>query len=100
MWGYPVPVLGAISPFLEPFRGRLSPNIDNVSEKLTLRYPHEAPWVAPVNFRVKTGLASPNKWGEMETEAELESPTSFQNAFWWKAQRTRKVESLGFGIEG
>ena len=32
MWGYPVPVLGAISPFLEPFRGRLSPNIDNVSE--------------------------------------------------------------------
>ena len=51
MWGYPVPVLGAISPFLEPFRGRLSPNIDNVSEKLTLRYPHEGPWVvrtAPV----------------------------------------------------
>ena len=46
MWGYPVPVLGAISPFLEPFRGRLSPNIDNVSEKLTLRYPHEGPWVA------------------------------------------------------
>jgi hypothetical protein len=45
MWGYPVPVLGAISPFLEPFRGRLSPNIDNVSEKLTLRYPHEGPWV-------------------------------------------------------
>ena len=45
MWGYPVPVLGAISPFLEPFRGRLSPNIDNVSEKLTLGYPHEGPWV-------------------------------------------------------
>ena len=45
MWGHPVPVLGAISPFLEPFRGRLSPNIDNVSEKLTLRYPHEVPWV-------------------------------------------------------
>ena len=45
MWGYPVPVLGAISPFLEPFRGRLSPNIDNVSEKMTLRYPHEGPWV-------------------------------------------------------
>jgi hypothetical protein len=41
MWGHPVPVLGAISPFLEPFRGRLSPNIDNVSAKLTLRYPHE-----------------------------------------------------------
>ena len=47
MWGYPVPVLGAISPFLEPFRGRLSPNIDNVSEKLTLRYLHEGPWVEP-----------------------------------------------------
>ena len=46
MWGHPVPVLGAISPFLEPFRGRLSPNIDNVFEKLTLRYPHEGPWVA------------------------------------------------------
>ena len=45
MWGHPVPVLGAISPFLEPFRGRLSLNIDNVSEKLTLRYPHEGPWV-------------------------------------------------------
>jgi hypothetical protein len=45
MWGYPVPVLGAISPFLEPFRGRLSPNIDNVSEQLTLRYPHDGPWV-------------------------------------------------------
>ena len=45
MWGYPVPVLGAISPFLEPFRGRLLPNIDNASEKMTLRYPHEGPWV-------------------------------------------------------
>jgi len=45
MWGYPRPVLGAVDPFLEPFRGRLSPNIDNVSEKLTLRYPHEGPWV-------------------------------------------------------
>ena len=45
MWLYPVPVLGAISPFLGPFRGRLSPNIDNVSEKMTLRYPHEGPWV-------------------------------------------------------
>jgi hypothetical protein len=32
---------------LEPFRGRLSPNIDNVSEKLTLRYLHEGPWVEP-----------------------------------------------------
>jgi hypothetical protein len=45
MWGHPVPVLGAISPFLEPFRGRVSSNIDNVSENLTLRYPHEGPWV-------------------------------------------------------
>ena len=45
MWGYPRPVLGAVDPFLEPFRGRLSPNIDNVSEKLTLRYPLEGPWV-------------------------------------------------------
>jgi len=45
MWGYPRPVLGAVDPFLEPFRGRLSPNIDNASEKLTLRYPHEGPWV-------------------------------------------------------
>ena len=47
MWGHPVPVLGAISPFLEPYRGRLSPNIDNVSETLTLRYPHEGPLVDP-----------------------------------------------------
>ena len=45
VWGYPRPVLGAVDPFLEPFRGRLWPNIDNVSEKLTLRYPHEGPWV-------------------------------------------------------
>ena len=48
MWGYPRPVIGAVDPFLEPFRGRLSPNIDNVSEKLTLRYPHEGPWVDQV----------------------------------------------------
>ena len=47
MWGYPVPVLGAISPLLEPFRGHLSPNIDNVIEKLTLRYTHIEPWVEP-----------------------------------------------------
>ena len=45
MWGYPVLVLGAISSFLEPFRGRLSPKVDNVSKELTLRYPHEGPWV-------------------------------------------------------
>ena len=44
--GYPVFVLGAVCSFLEPFCGHLSPNIDNVSEKLTLRYPHEGPWVA------------------------------------------------------
>ena len=44
MWGYPVFVLGAVCSFLEPFRGHLSPNID-VSQKLTLRYPHEGPWV-------------------------------------------------------
>jgi len=30
---------------LEPFCGHLSPKIDKVSEKLTLRYPHEGPWV-------------------------------------------------------
>ena len=47
MWGYPVFVLGAISSFLEPFRGHLSPKIDTVSEELTLRYPHEEPWVVP-----------------------------------------------------
>ena len=51
MWGYPRPVLGAVDPFLEPFRGRLSPNIDNVSEKLTLRYPHEGPWVVSESFK-------------------------------------------------
>ena len=31
MWGHPVPVLGAISPLLEPFCGHLSPKIDKVS---------------------------------------------------------------------
>ena len=36
---------GIPSSFLEPFRGHLSPNIDNVSQKLTLRYPHEESWV-------------------------------------------------------
>ena len=71
MWGLPVPVLGAISPFLEPFRGRLSPNIDNFSEKLTLSYPHEGPWVEggpthTVAFDpfIKKHLASRNQlWG-------------------------------------
>ena len=47
MWGHPVPVLGAISPFLEPFRGCLSPNIDNVSEKNDFEIPHKGPWVDP-----------------------------------------------------
>ena len=28
---------------MEPFCGHLSPNIDKVSEELTLRYPHEEP---------------------------------------------------------
>ena len=45
MWGHPMPVLGALSPFLEPFCGHLSPKIDKVSEKLTLKYPHEGPCV-------------------------------------------------------
>jgi len=45
MWGYPDFVLGAVCSFLEPFCGHLSPNIDNVSEKLTLRYHHEGPLV-------------------------------------------------------
>ena len=45
MWGYPVPVLGAISPFLEPSRGHLSPKVDKVYRNLTLRYPHEGPCV-------------------------------------------------------
>ena len=46
-WGHSSVVLGTIVPFVEPFREHLSPNIDNVSEKLTLRYPHEGPWVEP-----------------------------------------------------
>ena len=45
MWGYPLPVLGAISPFLEPFCGHLSSKIDKVPEELTLIYPHEEPCV-------------------------------------------------------
>ena len=31
MWGHPMPVLGALSPFLEPFCGHLSPKLDKVS---------------------------------------------------------------------
>ena len=45
MWGHPMPVLGALSPFLEPFCGHVSPKLDKVSEELTLRYHHEEPWV-------------------------------------------------------
>ena len=45
MWGHPMLVLGALCSFLEPFCGHLSPKIDKVSEELTLRYPHEGPWV-------------------------------------------------------
>ena len=30
MWGHPMPVLGALSPFLEPFCGHLSPKLDKV----------------------------------------------------------------------
>ena len=46
--GYPSLVLGAIASFLEPFCGNLSPKIDKVSEELTLRYPHEGPWVVTI----------------------------------------------------
>ena len=38
-------VLGALCSFLEPFCGHLSRKLDKVSEELTLRYPHEGPWV-------------------------------------------------------
>ena len=33
MWGHPMPVLGALSPFLEPFRGHLSPKADEIFQK-------------------------------------------------------------------
>ena len=39
MWGHPMPVLGALSPFLEPFLGHLSPKIDKVPEELTFEIP-------------------------------------------------------------
>ena len=39
MWGHSRFVLGAIGSFLEPFRRRLSPNIDNVSEKNDFEIP-------------------------------------------------------------
>ena len=47
-WGHLLVVLGAILSFLEPFCRHLSPKIDKVSEKLTLRYPHEGPCVGAV----------------------------------------------------
>ena len=50
LWGHPMLVLGALCSFLEPFCGQLSPKIDKVSEELTLRYPHEGPWVV-LRFR-------------------------------------------------
>ena len=50
-WGHPVPVLGAVFPFLEPFCGHLSPKIDNASEKSTLRYPHEGSCVVGGNHQ-------------------------------------------------
>jgi serine/threonine protein kinase len=31
--GYPMPVLGALSPFLEPFCGHLSPKVDAIFQK-------------------------------------------------------------------
>ena len=46
-------VLGAVCSFLEPFGGHLSPEIDKVSEELTLRYPHEGPWVEPAVWVVR-----------------------------------------------
>jgi len=39
MWGYPVFVLGAISSFLEPFYGHLSPKLDKLCSKLTFEIP-------------------------------------------------------------
>ena len=46
LWGHSSVVLGAIVPFLEPFCGHLSSEIDKVSEALALRYSHEGPCVA------------------------------------------------------
>jgi hypothetical protein len=60
MWGYPVFVLGAISSFLEPFRGHLSPKIDKVSAELTLRYHHEEPRVGFVLAVLADGARAPD----------------------------------------
>jgi hypothetical protein len=32
-WGYPVPGLGTVSPFLDPFCGHLSPKGDEIFQK-------------------------------------------------------------------
>jgi len=74
MWGHLVPVLGAISPFLEPFRGRLSPNIDNVSEKLTLRYPHEGPWVVQRRSPPTLGTFSNTQSLDARLKGHLSTP--------------------------
>ena len=39
MWGYLRPVLGAVDPLLEPFRGHLSPKTDKVCEKNDFEIP-------------------------------------------------------------
>ena len=60
VWGYHVLVLGAISSFLEPFRGQLSPKVDKVSEKLTFEIPPRralggCPTWRPVSMLVRPG---------------------------------------------
>ena len=76
MWGYPVFVLGAISSFLEPFRGHLSPKIDKVPEELTLRYHHEEPWVvvrdATPGPELRASFAHADSNGPREREIERE----------------------------
>ena len=39
MWGHPMPVLGALGSFLEPFCGHLSPKLDMLCSKLTFEIP-------------------------------------------------------------
>ena len=68
------PLCGGIPcSFLEPFRGHLSPNIDNVSEKLTLRFPHKGPWVVTKyekNIRSTAGRLSTqgSSWGYFKSQ--------------------------------
>ena len=55
-----MPVLGALSPFLEPFCGHLSPKLDKVSEKLTFEIlPQRASGgsLAPVFIMIYFSLA-------------------------------------------